>query len=141
MFQVYLCLELSSTQTVYSHYIPSFLHISKMMMNVMTTLQPTAKYSTFLSLLFSTPLLLLFFSTILLLLLPLFVFTPLHFLFPCYSLQFFNCTHTTMNSKTSKLCTTSNNKHKLLLMVTPFLLILEHPTHRIHFFICLPSFN
>ncbi len=66
MFQLYLCLQLSSTQTVSSHYTPSLLHIPKMMMNVMTTLQPIAKYSTFLSLLFSTPLLLLFFSTILL---------------------------------------------------------------------------
>ncbi len=64
MFQLYLCLELLSPQTVSSHYMPSLLHIPEMMMNVTTTLQPTAKYSTLIFLLFSTPLLLMFFSTI-----------------------------------------------------------------------------
>ncbi len=63
MFQLYLCLELSSTQIVSSHYMSSFLHIPKMM-NAMMTLQPIAKYLTFIFLLFSTPLLLLMFSTI-----------------------------------------------------------------------------
>jgi len=65
MFQLYLCLQLSSTHIISSHYMPSLLHIPKMMMNVMATLQPVAKYSTLIFfLLFSTPLLLLFFSTI-----------------------------------------------------------------------------
>ncbi len=65
MFQLYLCLELLSTQTIASHYTPSILHISKMMMNATTTAHPTAEYSTcLLSLFFSIVLLLLFFSTI-----------------------------------------------------------------------------
>ncbi len=65
MFQLCLCFQLSSTQFVSFHYMPSLLHLLKMMMNAVTTLQPMDKYSTFLfSLLFSTPLLLLFFSTI-----------------------------------------------------------------------------
>jgi hypothetical protein len=46
MFQLYLCLELSSTEIVSSHYILSFLHIQKAIMNATTTFQPTAKYST-----------------------------------------------------------------------------------------------
>jgi hypothetical protein len=66
MFQLHLFLELSFTQIVFSHYTPSLLHISKMMMNTTTTLQPIAKYSTLLSLFFSTPFILMFFSTILL---------------------------------------------------------------------------
>jgi hypothetical protein len=51
------------------------------------------------------------------------VFTPLCFLFPCYSLQFFNniiCIHVDVNSITSKTCTTSNNKHNMLSMITLF---------------------
>ncbi len=64
MFQLYLCLELLFTQTISFHYTLSLLHILKMMMNATSTLQPMAKYSTFLSLLFLTPLLLLFFSKI-----------------------------------------------------------------------------
>jgi len=56
-----------SVQTIYFHYTPSLLHILKMMMNVVVTLQLMAEYSTFfLFLLFSTPLLLLLVSTILL---------------------------------------------------------------------------
>ncbi len=67
MFQLYLCLELFYAQTVSFHYMPSLLHIPKMMMYATMTLQPTIEYSTLLlSLFFSTPLLLLFFSTILL---------------------------------------------------------------------------
>ncbi len=66
MFQLYLFLELSFMQIVFSHYTPSLLHISKMMMNTTTTLQPTTKYSTLLLyLFFSTPFILIFFSTIL----------------------------------------------------------------------------
>jgi len=38
MFQLYLCLELSSTQTISFHYMPSLLDILKMMMNMMITL-------------------------------------------------------------------------------------------------------
>ncbi len=34
MFQLYLCFQLSFVQIVSSHYMSSFLHISKMMMNV-----------------------------------------------------------------------------------------------------------
>jgi hypothetical protein len=44
--------------------MPSLLHIPEMMMNVTTTLQLTAEYSTLLFLLFSTPLLLMLFSII-----------------------------------------------------------------------------
>jgi hypothetical protein len=40
MFQLYLCLELSSMQIVFSPYMSSLLHIPKMTMNVMVTLQP-----------------------------------------------------------------------------------------------------
>ncbi len=48
-----------------SNYMPSLLHISKMMMNAVATLHPTTEYSTFLLfLLFSTPLLLMLFSTL-----------------------------------------------------------------------------
>jgi hypothetical protein len=66
-FGLYLCLELLNAQAVCSHYTPSLLHISTMMMNAMATLKPTVEYSThLLSLLFSTPFLLLFFFTILL---------------------------------------------------------------------------
>jgi hypothetical protein len=64
MFKLYLYFELLSSQTVFSHYTPSLLHIPKMMMNVVVTLQPTAEYSTLFSMFFSTPLRLLFFSTI-----------------------------------------------------------------------------
>jgi hypothetical protein len=46
MFRLYLCLELSSTQIVFSHYMPSLMHILKMMIVVMT-LQPTLEYLTF----------------------------------------------------------------------------------------------
>ncbi len=67
MFQLYLCFELSFVQTISFHYMFSFLHIPKMMMNVVTTSELTAKYSTFLFfLLFSIRYLLLFFSRILL---------------------------------------------------------------------------
>ncbi len=38
MFQLYLCLELFSAQIVSFHYMPSLLHILKMMMNAMVTL-------------------------------------------------------------------------------------------------------
>ncbi len=38
MFQLYLCLDLSSMQTIYFPYTPSLLHIPKMMMNAMATL-------------------------------------------------------------------------------------------------------
>jgi len=52
-------------QNVSSHYTPSLLHITTMMMNVVATLKPMVEYSTrLLVLLFSTPFLLLFFSTI-----------------------------------------------------------------------------
>jgi hypothetical protein len=44
MFQLYLYHELSSTQIVYSHYMPSFLHILKMMMNATMTLQPIVEF-------------------------------------------------------------------------------------------------
>ncbi len=37
--------------------------------------------------------------------------------------------------------TTSNNKRKLLWIITPFFLILEHHARHIHFFICPSSFN
>ncbi len=72
------------------------------------------------------------------------VFTPLHFFFPCYLLQFFNCTlyiHITMNSKTSKMHTIYSRKRKLLSMVSSFFLVLKHPTHHIHFFIYSLFFN
>ncbi len=64
MFQLYLCLQLPFVQIVSSHYTLSFLHIPKMMMNAMTTLEPMVKYSTLFFMFFSTPLLLLFFSII-----------------------------------------------------------------------------
>jgi hypothetical protein len=67
MCQSHLYHELLFAQIVSSRYTPSLLHIPKMMMNVVTTSQPTTKYSTHLHALpFSTPLLLLLFSTILL---------------------------------------------------------------------------
>jgi hypothetical protein len=75
------------------------------------------------------------------LLLPFFVLAPLCFLSLYYSLQFFKCTfytHTAVNSKTSKMHTTSNNKRKLLSKVIPFFFILEHLARHIlliHFFI------
>jgi hypothetical protein len=65
MFQLYLCLEWSYTQTISFHCTPSLLHIPKMM-NATMTLQPMTKYSTHLFLFFLTPLLLMLFSTILL---------------------------------------------------------------------------
>jgi hypothetical protein len=95
------------------------------------TLQPMVEYSTrIFCVLFSTPLPILFFSTIPL---PPHVFVCAHYYvlpFPCYSLQFFNgtiCTHVVMNSKTLKMRTTANNKHKLLLTVTPFFSSLNMP--------------
>jgi hypothetical protein len=57
------------------------------------------------------------------LLLLLSMFIPLCFLFPCYFLFFFSntfCIHATTNSRMSKMCTTFNNKHKLLSAITPF---------------------
>ncbi len=100
MFQLYLCLELSSTQTVSSHYTPSFLHILKMMMNAMVTLQSTIEYSTLLLyFLFSTPFLLMFFSTIL--------FPPPSFV--CVQSSLLPFSHTN-----------SNNKHKLFSTITFF---------------------
>ncbi len=67
MFQVYLCVKLSYVQTISSHYTLSLLHISKMTMNVTTTLQLMVEYSTcLLFLLLSTLILHLFFSIILL---------------------------------------------------------------------------
>jgi hypothetical protein len=77
-------------------------------------------------------------------LLPSFVLTPLHFFFHCCYLLFLYriiYIHVTMNSKTLKMCTTSNNKYKLLLMITSFFFILELLTRRIHFFTCPLSFN
>jgi len=53
--------------------------------------------------------------------------------FPLLFAIVFNCTHTVVNSKTSKMCTTSNNKHKLLSIITLFIFILEHLAHHIHF--------
>jgi hypothetical protein len=46
MFQLYLCLELLFVQTISSHYMPSLMHILKMMMNAVMTLHPIAEYST-----------------------------------------------------------------------------------------------
>ncbi len=123
-------------QIVSSHYMPCLLHIPKMMMNAMVTLQPMAEYSTILSLLFSTPLLLMFFS-IILLMIPTFICAHCFVLpFPLLFVVVFNCiiyTHIVMNSKTSKMHTTFSNKLKLFLMITSFFLILEHSACHIHF--------
>jgi len=114
---------ISFAQTISSHYTPSRLHILKMMMNATTTLQPTVEYSTFLFLLFSIHILLLFFSTISL---PLLTFVYVHssvFPFPLLlfvMFQWHSSPHDVVNSKTSKMHITSNNKHKFLSMVTLF---------------------
>jgi hypothetical protein len=109
------------------------------------SLQPIVEYLTFLlSLLFSTPFLLLFFSTILL---PPTAFIcahsftlpfPLLFVvvFQLHSLHSYYCEFQTLN-----MCTTSNNKHKLLSTVTLFFLLLEHLIRHIHFFIYPLFFN
>jgi len=82
MFQLNLHLELSFVQTIYFHYTPSLLHIPKMMMNAVTTLQPMVEYSTsLLFMLFSIVLLLLFFSTI--------PFPPLVFIYVHFSILLF----------------------------------------------------
>jgi len=117
--------------------MPPLLHILKIMMNVMVTLQPRVEYSTRLQiLLLSTLLLFLFFSTI--------SFPPPAFvcvhsfthLFLCYSLQFLNRTfyiHASVISKTLKMLTTFDKKQKPFLMVTPFFFILELLAHYVHF--------
>jgi hypothetical protein len=105
-------------QTLFSPYMPSLLHILKMMMNVITTLQPTTKYSTrIFSLFFSTPLLVLFFLAILLLP-PIFVYAhssafPFPLLF-FVVFQWHYLHHAVMNYETSKMRIISNNKRKLL---------------------------
>jgi hypothetical protein len=96
------------------------------------------KYSTcLLFMFFSIVLLLLFFSTILLLP-PTFVCghssalpLPLLFsiVFQLHSLH--SCCYELQNLK---MCTTSNNKHKLLSIITLFFSFLKCPTHHIHFF-------
>jgi hypothetical protein len=46
-----------------------------------------------------------------------------------------------MNSRTSKIDTTSNSKRKQLLMIIPFIFVLGFPARRIRFFAYLSSFN
>jgi hypothetical protein len=83
----------------------------------------------------------LFFST--------FPFPPAFICAHSYALPFpllfaFNYTiytHTVVNSKPMKTCTTSNNKRKLLSTITSLFLVLEHPACHIHFFICPLSSN
>jgi hypothetical protein len=113
-------------QITSSHFM--FLHIPKMMVNAIATSQPIVEYSTrLLFLLFSTILLLLFFSIILL---PPLAFVCAHSFVLPFPLLFFIisqlhlCIHATMNFRTSKMHTTSNNKHKLLLTITPFCFVL-----------------
>ncbi len=124
MFQLHLYHELSSTQFVSSHYTPSFLHISEMMMNVTMTLQPTAEYSTHLhALLFSTFFLLLFSSTISLP--PPASSCAYFFVFPFPLLFFVDCilyTRVAVNSEISKMRITSSNKRKQLSTITSFFL-------------------
>ncbi len=123
MFQFYIHCELSFVQIVSSHCTLFLLHILEMMMNVTMTLQQTTKYSTFHVLLFVTPLFLIFSSTILL---PPLVFIYVHsFMFP-FPLLFsiVSQSHSLhlcfLNSRTSKVFMTSNNKRKQLSMITPF---------------------
>ncbi len=109
--------------------MPSLLHILKMMMNVVATLQPIAEYSTLFSLLSSTPLLLMFFSIIPL---PLPTFICAHSFALPFPLLFtivfqLHYSHSVMNSKTSKTSITSNNKCKLFLRNTPFFSSLNIP--------------
>jgi hypothetical protein len=139
MFQLYLYFELSFAQIVFSHYTPSLLHIPKMMMNVVVTLQPTAKYSTFFSMFFSTPLQLLFFSTIPL---PPPIFVCAHssvLPFPLLFIIVFQ-----LHSLHSYYCEFQNfkNAHNFQQQMQtafdgyPIFPIVEHFTHYIHFFIC-----
>ncbi len=107
MFQFYIYHELSFAQIASSHYMFFLLHVSKMMMNAAMTLQPTVEYSTHLHDCTFQP----FFcfcssQQFSFLLLPSSMFTPLHFLFLCYSLQFLNrilCIHALVNSITSNV--------------------------------------
>ncbi len=106
MFQSNLYHELSFAQIISSHYMPSLMHIPKMMMNVVTTLQPMVEYSTHLHVLFfSTPLMLMFFSIIPL---PLLAYVCIHSYVLPFPLLFFvvmNCIfyiHVVVNSKLQK---------------------------------------
>jgi hypothetical protein len=111
-----------------------------MMMNATMTLQPTTPFlSTLLNFSFTSILFNNYTSSLCFRLCSLFSTSfPLLFV---VVFQLHSCTHTIVNSKISKTCTTSNNKHKLFLMVTSFFLVFEHSTRHIHFFIYLSSFN
>ncbi len=135
----------------FQHYIrhqcfpPSLLHILKMMMNAVATLQPMVEYSTFLLFLFfSTLHLFLFFLTISLppptfVCVHSFVFPfPLLFIvvFQLHSLHSFRC----------KLQNLKNAHNFQQQTQTPFdnypiFFIFEHLACHIHFFICPLSFN
>ncbi len=118
MFQSFLYNELSFAQIVSSHYTPSLLHISKMMMNGGRPYSQRLNIQHTFTLCYSQLLFCLRSSQQLgFLLLPSIVFTPMRFLFLCYSLQFFNrtlCTHALGISKTSKTLITFNKKQKPL---------------------------
>ncbi len=70
------------------------------------------------------------------LLVPSFVLTFLPFFFHCYLISTLILLWTLKLQKTR---TTSNNKHKLLLTITSFFLVLKHHAYDIHFFIYPPS--
>jgi hypothetical protein len=105
-------LELSYAQIASSHCTLYFLHVLKIMVNVVATSLPT-------TMLLSTLLLFFFFNN--------FVSSSYlclcsRFLFLYYSLQFFNhtfCTHVSVNSIILKTHTTSNNKQNQFLIVIP----------------------